>query len=179
MEMIRYFFECYFNESFDFDELEDLINKYKKVELDVYKTKIVQELHQIIQINGYKVAAKIIKKYGGRIIPLDITEKLIKYLYNKFTDQPAYLDRKDFVKDCVVIFCPVCTPRPEVALFLNNIKKATIIGNNMQIYMCIPCKLVWTNPDDIKKENAQVYKKFMKQFGLKGLMRELKDIDDY
>ena len=56
------------------------------------------------------------------------------------------------------------------------IEKATVIGKELQIYICRPCKLVWLT-EDIKVDNAQDYKKFMRMLGFKGLWKELKDVD--
>ena len=56
------------------------------------------------------------------------------------------------------------------------IEKATVIGKDLQIYICKPCKLVWLT-EDIRTDNAQDYKKFMKSIGLKGLWKELEDVD--
>ena len=51
-----------------------------------------------------------------------------------------------------------------------------MIGKDLQIYICKPCKLVWLI-ENIQADNAQDYKKFMKNLGLKGLWKELSDID--
>ncbi len=175
MEMIKYFFKAYFNQSFGFDELDGLIEEFKSDERMETLHKLIVELHQIIQTKSYVYAAKIINKCGFSM-DLSQTEQLIKYIYNKLTDQPATINRSDFVKDCKVIFCPVCTPDPEKAKKFSLIENATVIGKDVQIFICKPCKLVWLS-EDIRVENAQDYKKFMKKLGLKGLWKELCDVD--
>ena len=179
MEMLKNFFDCGFHSNEEFDNLDEIIIEYKEMCHSDAIIQLIQELHQIINSNNYRLAAKIIKQYGGRTYSLELTEKMIKYLYNKLTDQPAYLDRNDFVRKykCKVVFCPICCPKPEVAIKLIAIEKANIIGKNMEIYICRPCRLVWTSSDDIRVENAQKYVKFMKKLGLKGLIRELENID--
>lgn len=174
--MLKYFFECSFNQSMDFDELDKIIQSFKKRENFESQIQFITELHQIIQTKSYKLAAKIMKKFGGLSPNLSQTEQLIKYIYNKLTDQPATINRSDFVKDYKVVFCPICCPDPEKVKKISLIQKATVIEKNMQIYICKLCKLVWIT-EDIRADNAQDYKKFMKTLGLKGLWKELCDID--
>ena len=83
---------------------------------------------------------------------------------------------QDFIKIFKGVYCPVCTPDIEKATKFSLIEKATIIQNNQEIFICKPCKLVWLS-EDIAKANAQDYKKFMRTLGLKGLWKELKDVD--
>ena len=174
MEILKNFFECYFNQSADYEDLEKIIQDLKKPEKDIYQLQLITELHQIIQTKSYKLASKIIDKYGDRTPNLSQTEQLIKYIYNKLIDQPAYLNMKDFVNDYKIVFCPVCCADPEV--ITSKIKKATVIGRGLQIYICKPCRLVWLT-EDIRADNAQDYKKFMKTLGLKGLWKELENVD--
>ena len=176
MKTLKNFFECYFNQSFYFDDLDKILQGIKKPEHDDYLLRLIRELHQIIQTKSYALASRIIDKYGNRTLNLDKTEQLIKYIYNKLTDQPAYINRSDFVKDCKVVFCPACCPDPENIKFINLIEKATITKTGQQIYICKPCKLVWLT-EDIRADNAQDYKKFMKTLGLKGLWKELSNVD--
>ncbi len=174
MEFLKYFFECPFNQGENFDNLNQIIQEFKTTENDACKLLFIEELHQIIEEKSYALASKIIKKYGGRILDEVLTEQLIKYIYNKLTEQPAYLDMKNFIKDCKVVFCPICCPDP--SMITSMILKATVIGKDMKIYICKPCKLVWLS-EDIQANNAKDYKKFMKMLGLKGLWKELSDVD--
>ncbi len=176
MKMLEYFFGCYFNQSAYFDELDELIKNFKNTELDHYQIQFITELHQIIQTKNYELAAKIIDKYGDRTPNLSQTEQLIRYIYNRLIDQPTCLDMKDFVKDCKVVFCPICCPDQENPQMIILIQKAKIIGKDMQIFACKDCKHVWLT-EDIRIDNAQDYKKFMKSLGLKGLWKELSDVD--
>ncbi|MFC1894574.1 hypothetical protein ACFLYH_01345 [Candidatus Dependentiae bacterium] len=176
MKILKNFFECYFNQSFDFDELDGILQSLKNPEDEAYRLQFIIELHQIMQTKNYLLASRIIDKYGNRTLNLSQTKQLIKYMYNKLTGQPAYIDRNNFVKDCKVVFCPVCCPDPEKSKIFSLIKKATIIEKNMQIFICKPCKLVWLT-EDIRANNAQDYKEFMKRLGLKGLWKELSNVD--
>jgi hypothetical protein len=97
-------------------------------------------------------------------------------MYNRLIGKPVTLNTEGFYKNCKVAFCPVCCPDPEVATTFSLIDKATIIDINIQIYICKPCKLVWLT-EDIRADNAQDYKKFMRTLGLKGLWKELCNVD--
>jgi len=173
MEILKKFFKCYFTQSNEFSELDGIVQEFKG---HPSEAQFIMELHQIIQTKNYTYAAKIMNKFGGLSTNLSQTEQLIKYIYNKLTDQPATINRSDFVKDCKVVFCPVCCPDPEKTKKFSLIEKATVIGKDVQVFICKPCKLVWLS-EDIRVENAQDYKKFMKKLGLKGLWKELCDVD--
>src|SRR5581483_6866749 len=145
--MMRYFFECCFNPSEYFDTFDKIIENFKSSENDDIQYRLIKELYHIIQTKDYKKASRIIERYSHKTLNLEQTERVILYLYDRLLDRPAVLDTKDFYKDCKVIFCPVCTPDPENAIFLNLIDKATITSNGLQIYICKPCKLVWLTED--------------------------------
>ncbi len=172
---MRYFFECCFSASEYFDTLDTIIKQFKS-EHNNTQHLFITELYHIIQTKNYKKASHIIEKYSRKKLNLELTEKVIVYIYNKLLNQPASLDTQVFYRDCKVVFCPICTPDPEFAIMLNLIYKATIITNNLQIYICKPCKLVWLT-ENIHADNAQDYKKFMKLLGLKGLWKELSSVD--
>jgi hypothetical protein len=175
MKMMKYFFECYFHFNEGFDDLDELIQDFKK-EIELNQLKLIEELHQIIQTNNYAFATRFINKYGGRIFDEEKTKKFINFLYDRFLDRPTDVKPQDFKKKCKVIYCPICTPNIEKAITFSLIEKATVIAKELQIYICKPCKLVWLT-EDIQADNAQDYKKFMRTLGLKGLWKELKDID--
>ena len=176
MEILKNFFECYFNQSFYFDDLDKIIQDLNNPGDEAYRLQLITELHQIIQTQSYDLASRLMKKYAGKILNLELTEKVIKFMYNRLMGQPAFLDRKDFVKDYKVVFCPVCCPNPETAKTFSLIEKATVAGKKLQVYICKSCWLVWLT-EDIRADNAQDYKKFMKKLGLKGQWDELCDID--
>jgi hypothetical protein len=178
MKILNYFFTCYFHQQAGFDALEDIIREFKKDEQQKQQIKFIAELQSIIYSKGYKQAQRVMKKYGNRILDIDETEKIIQFFYDKLTDTPTHVKGIDFEgPDKKIIFCPVCTPNIEKATTFSLINKATVIQNSQQIYICKPCKLVWFSEDNIKAANATPYKKFMRTLGLKGLWRELSDVD--
>jgi hypothetical protein len=178
MKILRYFFECPFNHGEGFDRLEDIIKHFKQKEKSECQIKFITELHFIINTKGYKQAQRVMKKYGNRILDLEETEKMIQFLYDKFTDTPTDVKATDFEgPDLKIVFCPVCTPNIKKATTFSLIHKATIIQSKQQIYICKPCKLVWFAENKIKAANATPYKKFMRTLCLKGLWKELSDID--
>jgi hypothetical protein len=175
---LKYFMECYFNQTFGFDELDELILEFKKIENNLCKELFIQELLYFIETKKYLLANRILRKHGDLDLKdLGKVEKFITYLYDKLLDNPTGVKATDFIKKCRVVFCPVCTPEPEKVMEFGIIDKATVIANNIEIYICKPCKLVWLDENDIRLENAVGYKKFMKTNGLKGFWNELKDID--
>jgi hypothetical protein len=176
MKMMRYFFECCFNASEYFDTLDEILKKFKRKERTETQASFIKDLCYIMQTKNYAKASRLIEKYSNKILDLEQTEKVITYIYNRLLDKPAVLEIGNFYKDCKVVFCPVCTPYPDVAIKFSLIEKATVIAKDLPIYICRPCKLVWLT-EDIQADNAQDYKKFMRTLGLKGLWKELKDID--
>ena len=175
MKMLKYFLDCYFHFNAGFDDLDELIQDFKK-EIDSEQLKFITELHQIIEMKKYKLATQVIKKYGHRTFDQEKTKKFINFLYDRLIDRPTNVKPQDFKKKFKGVFCPACCRNPKIAIKLSLIEKATVIGKELQIYICRPCKLVWLT-EDIRADNAQNYKKFMKSLGLKGLLKELKNID--
>lgn len=176
MNRLKYFLECcfHFNESFDY--LDQLIKEFRKTESDLCQALFIKELQDFIHTGNYRAASQIIKKYGRRTFNLEKTEKFIKFLYDRLIDRPTDVKPEDFQKKFKGVFCPVCCPKPKIAIKFSLIEKATVISKDLQIYICKPCKLVWLT-EDVRSDNAQDYKKFMRSLGLKGLWKELKDVD--
>jgi len=177
MEMLKYFFECPFNEGTNFERLESVIKDFRVEENPDRQFKLITELHLIINTSGYQHVQKIIKKYGNRTFDIDKTKKIIIFLYSRLTDTPTDIKIEDFIKKIKLVFCPICTPDTKKKTTFSVIHKATIIQNNQQVYICNPCKLVWFAENKIKAANATSYKKFMRTLGLKGLWKELADVD--
>lgn len=173
MEILKKFFKCYFHQAVYFDELDGIIHDFKGHPSEL---QLITELHRIIQTNNYTLAAKIIKKYGGRTLDLEKTKKLINFLYDQFIGKPTDVKPEDFKKKVKIVFCPFCCPDPEKTKMIILIEKATVIGKDMQVYICKTCKHVWLT-EDIRIDNAKDYKAFMKSIGLKGLWKELSDVD--
>jgi len=178
MELLKYFLECAFNEDEDFEKLDYIIDRFKVRERPNNVQELINDLYQIISTKNYLLANNMIQEYGNRDLDdAKEVEKFINYLYDKLLDRSTNVKATDFIKECKVIPCPVCTPDPRVVMEFGIIDKATVIANNIQIYVCKPCTLVWVDEDDIRVDNALGYKEFMKANGLKGFWDELKDID--
>ncbi len=179
MEMLKYFFTAYLNQSFGYDHLDSLINAFKTSEISETQLEFITELYQIIQTKNYAFANKIIDKYGGRYFKdLKRLEKLLNYIYDRLTDKPTTVKGTDFISNAQIIVCPSCSPEDKKCYTFSLIEKATIINNNMTVYVCKPCSLIWLT-DNIVLEAAQDYKKYMKSLGLKGTWKELRDRDIY
>lgn len=177
MERFKYFCGGYFNQTFYFDVLDEKIERFKTREHPQTQQELIDDLENIIKEKRYKKASQIFRDYGDKILDKELTELVVTYIYNKLLGKPAKLDMSLFFRDCKVVFCPVCTPDIEKAKKFSLIDKATIIKNNQQIFICKKCKLVWLNENEIHKDNAQSYTKFMQSLGLDGTWKELKDVD--
>ncbi len=179
LETLKGFFETSFNGYECFDCLDHIIHFFKKDEYYDYRTLIITDLYHIIQTKNYKLADKIIRKYGERKFDnLDEVERFIKYLYDKFTDRPTDVVASDFMKKIRCVFCPFCTPDSEAdGAYLCLIYKATIIENNQQIYLCKRCRSMWLSDSDLSPQAAKSYKLYMKELGLPNVLKELRDID--
>lgn len=176
MVSLQHFLICYFHFNAGFSELDQLLEDFKK-EGTASQSEFIYELRQVIDTKNYAKAARVIKQHGKRTFDLETTEKFINYLYDVLLERPTKFKGIDFVKKRKIVFCPVCTPYPKMATIASLVDVATVIANNIQIYICKQCKLVWLDENDIRADNAVAYKEFMKVNGLKGFWNELKDID--
>jgi glutamyl/glutaminyl-tRNA synthetase len=97
MEILRFFFECPFNQDEKFHDLDKIIQNYKKKENSEYILQLIADLHKIIQTQNYPLASHIMQKYGNRKLnDLKETEKFIHFLYDRFTDRPTNLEAEYF-----------------------------------------------------------------------------------
>jgi hypothetical protein len=181
MKKIKYFFDCYFHQNENFNNIDNLIKEYKCSEKKFLQDEFITELSSIIKTESYEAAKDLINNCW---MPLDLEEtiKMVHFLYAKLTDTPTEISWEEYYDEnpqqanaWTWVFCPVCTVSITQEAPYNFIEKATIIQNNQKIFICKPCKLVWLS-EDIAKANAQDYKKFMHTLGLKGLWKELKDV---
>ncbi len=97
MEMMKYFFECCFNVSEDYRDLNFVIERFKK-EKAITQEKLIQELRFIIETSHYEKAQKYIEEYGLREMSLSKTKVFIKFLYDKLCDIPTNVTPNDFYK---------------------------------------------------------------------------------
>ncbi|PJI10021.1 hypothetical protein CUB90_20050 [Clostridium sp. CT7] len=74
---LKYFFECYFNVSTNYSELDKLIKEYKKIESEKYVKDLKEEIRLVLSINNIEFIRDFIKKYGMRNIKDDSKIKLI------------------------------------------------------------------------------------------------------
>lgn len=62
----KYFLECYFNVSVNYDELNSILNDFNTQENVKYRKKLRDELRSILQLGNWNIVQEIIKKYGMR-----------------------------------------------------------------------------------------------------------------
>lgn len=90
--------QCYFNQSFDFDDLDKRINDFKE-EISSTQEQFIKELHQIIITKDYVFADKMLKKYGDlELDNIEEVELFINYLYDRLLNKPTKIKAKDFEK---------------------------------------------------------------------------------
>lgn len=78
LSKLIYFFECYFNISADYLELDELIDEYKQTESREFVDDLKGEITLLLSINDIKYIRDFIKKYGMRNIQDD--KKIISIL---------------------------------------------------------------------------------------------------
>ena len=176
MKKLKYFLDCYFHFNADFTELDELIEDFKK-ESSSSQLEFIYELREIIDTKNYAKAARIIKRYGERTFDLRVTKKFINYLYDKLLDKPTTVKATDLIEPYKIVFCPICTQDPKLEKLLTIIYKATIVGKDIEIYLCKTCETGWLDEDNIQSNNGHNYRELMKANGLRGWWKELKDVD--
>ncbi|MGD1838546.1 MAG: hypothetical protein ACPKPY_10885 [Nitrososphaeraceae archaeon] len=80
MNFIEYYFECYFNMSANYDEIESLIKEFIKIETKEYIDGFKDEITNIILSNDWDYIITIALRKGGRVLDRKKAEMLIKYL---------------------------------------------------------------------------------------------------
>jgi hypothetical protein len=74
---------CYFNQSFDFVELKELVREFR-TEPEEIKEKLLKELNELISTGDWEHVRNYIEKYGSRSVDNDkakwIVETIIKGL---------------------------------------------------------------------------------------------------
>lgn len=80
MKTIEYFFECYFNMSADYSEIEQLVIEFKEIEIDKYLVALENELSDAIVKERWDRISRIALEKGGRVIKNSKSEVLTRYL---------------------------------------------------------------------------------------------------
>lgn len=91
--------QCYFNQSFNFNDLDKRINDFKQETANIQE-EFIRELYDIISTKNYFLADQIIKEYGE--LELDNLEEVkvfINYLYDKLLNKSTKVKAKDFEGD--------------------------------------------------------------------------------
>jgi len=81
-ETFKYFLECYFNVSANYDELDKLINDFNSSENLKYRQKLKSELEQILHLDDWDLVQRFVKKYGMR----KMNEEKLKWLIQRIID---------------------------------------------------------------------------------------------
>ncbi|MEA4974027.1 hypothetical protein SDC9_80386 [bioreactor metagenome] len=99
MEIIEYFFECYFNMSANYIELEDLVNEFIQIESNKYINSFKKALTDIIDNENWDIVIEIASSKGGRLLKPKKAEMLVRYLKflidgNKPIEKPNFYFRE-------------------------------------------------------------------------------------
>ncbi|NLK98239.1 MAG: hypothetical protein GX272_09240 [Epulopiscium sp.] len=99
MDSFRYFLECYFNCSTNYNELNELIDEFKDTEKSSNVNKVISELQSIINSKNLSIAQIYIKKYGMRNMDIDKVLLLVEFILEKLIQkQRENLDTNIFYK---------------------------------------------------------------------------------
>ncbi|RAS80689.1 hypothetical protein [Priestia endophytica] len=82
----KYFLECYFNVSANYDELEKIISDFNSFENIKYRKKLLAELELILQLQDWNIVQEFVKEYGMR----KMNEEKLKWLINVILDNLNY-----------------------------------------------------------------------------------------
>lgn len=96
MDILEYFFECYFHMGEDYDDLDKIINDFKETEKKILYEKLRDEFFDIIKNNNYEKAASYLKQFGRREPPFAKTRILTIFIYKRLMDIPTSIIPEDF-----------------------------------------------------------------------------------
>jgi hypothetical protein len=98
MRVFKYFFNCFFNSSPTFMELDQCIDDFEYFQGPKEKENFLQELDKIIKSCSYKLASEYILKYGRRKLSPLLTEELVRYLYARLKNKKPRLTLEELFK---------------------------------------------------------------------------------
>lgn len=81
-DTFKYFLECYFNVSANYDDLNKIINDFNSFENIKYRKKLQVELELIWQLEDWDNIQGLVKKYGMR----KMNEEKLKWLIRSVLD---------------------------------------------------------------------------------------------
>lgn len=79
LEIFKYFLECYFNESENYEGLEELVNVFNEEQID-YRIRLYKELTYILNAVHIDYAQDFIRIYGKRKMSKDKVYWLIELI---------------------------------------------------------------------------------------------------
>lgn len=80
MNFIEYYFECYFNMSANYDEIESLVEEFIEIEPKESISGFKKEIQEIISLKDWNYIVAVARMKGGRILDNKKAEILVKYL---------------------------------------------------------------------------------------------------
>ena len=98
MEMFTLFFKGYFCQTFNFENLDEIIKDIKDSGSKRDKLDLIFDLQTIIKTKNYKEAYNIAARYGSKIFDLEKMEKFVLFLHDKLCNIPTNVKSTDFIK---------------------------------------------------------------------------------
>jgi hypothetical protein len=98
MEMIECFIAEYFNVDARYFELDKAINKFQRIEKNIYKKQLILELEVIINNCNYQLLIDCILKLGERKFSKRMSEEFIRYLYARLKNKKPRLTLEQLFK---------------------------------------------------------------------------------
>ena len=80
MKTLEYFFECYFNISADYSELDELIKEFINIENESYIKNLRCEIEDIVSSRNWNIIIDIASLKGGRRLDATKSDAFIKHL---------------------------------------------------------------------------------------------------
>lgn len=84
MDKIKYFFECYFNQSANYADMESLVVEFYEIESDNFVNSIKEELSKVKKNQAWNDFMDIAYYSGGRLIQPEKCEEFVNNLIRLF-----------------------------------------------------------------------------------------------
>ncbi len=130
METLKYFLECYLNQSMAMKDLDVLVRDFQQTEPLALQKNFISELGNIIKTKNYETVLEYIRKSRGHL-HIKVVELFVKYLYNKFSNIPSdvtvhdicHYEKINVLKDFFEEYSQTNEPIMDLDTFIQKFKK--------------------------------------------------------
>jgi hypothetical protein len=95
--MFKYFMECYFNQSVDYQDLYELVKEFKKSEISVRTGEFISELKKVMERGDYDSPMKVIDDHGERVMSKRRLEEFIRYIHARLKGKKPRLTLEQLI----------------------------------------------------------------------------------